>query len=53
MIAKCPKCKTEFEIKNPISAKGGKNSKRKLTPEQAREMVRIRVAKAKNKNISK
>ena len=30
-----------------IGRKGGKKSKRKLTPEQAREMVRIREEKKK------
>jgi hypothetical protein len=33
-----------------MGRKGGKISKRKLTPEQAREMVRKREEKRKNKN---
>jgi len=33
-----------------IGAKGGKKSRRTLSSEQAREMVRVRVAKAKKKN---
>lgn len=31
-----------------LGSKGGKKSKRKLTPEQAREMVKIREAKRKS-----
>jgi predicted nucleic-acid-binding Zn-ribbon protein len=49
MFVKCPKCANKFEIKNPISAKGGSKSKRILTPEQSKEMLRIRELKRKNK----
>lgn len=41
----CPKCNTEIEMKNPITVAGGKKSRRKLTPEQARKMVEARERK--------
>ena len=44
---KCPKCK--FEWKNPNMVKGGKTSRRILTPKQARDMVKAREAKKKIK----
>jgi len=37
------------EYLSKIGAKGGRKSRRTLSPEQAREMVRLRVVKAKNK----
>lgn len=41
---KCPKCGTT--IKNPVSVKGGKKSKRKITPEQQAKMQAGRKAAA-------
>ncbi len=38
------------EYFSKIGAKGGKKSRRILTPEKAREMVRIRTEKKKKKN---
>ena len=37
------------EYLSKIGSKGGKKSKRKLTPEQSKEMIRIREMKRKNK----
>ena len=44
---KCPKCNHEF--KNPVTAKGGRTSKRKITPEQQYKMQQAR--KKKNKKM--
>jgi|GEM_PF-2128055 len=47
---KCPKCGTQINIGKQMAkwgAKGGKISKRTLTPEQARKMVESREAKRK------
>ena len=43
MHMKCPKC--GFIFKDPARVKGGKTSRRVLTPEQARAMVRARERK--------
>lgn len=45
MKIKCIYCDRVFYYANPISSKGGKASKRKLTPEDARAMVKAREAK--------
>lgn len=44
---KCPICHAEFT--DPGRSKGGKKSKRTLTPEQARKMVEAREKKRKTK----
>lgn len=43
----CPRCK--YEWKDPNRVKGGKLSRRKLTPAQARKMVQAREARRKKK----
>lgn len=47
MKKKLPKAVTEYMSK--IGAKGGKKSKRTLTPEQARKMVEAREKKRREK----
>jgi len=42
---KCPNCGYQFKDKGRV--KGGKMSRRKLTPEQARAMVKAREQKRK------
>jgi hypothetical protein len=44
----CPKCKHKF--KDPGRSKGGKKSKRVLSPNDARKMVEAREAKKKAKD---
>ncbi|MGE5445182.1 MAG: hypothetical protein ACM3SR_11380 [Ignavibacteriales bacterium] len=39
------------EYLSKIGRKGGKISKRKLTPEQSREMTKIREERRKKKNL--
>ncbi len=42
---KCPKCGHEFA--NPVTSKGGKKSKRKITPQQQWKMQQARQKKLK------
>ena len=46
---KCPHCGKSLKgLMQKIGAKGGKTSRRVLTPEQARKMVEAREAKKKD-----
>lgn len=49
---KCPNCKTEIddkEISHYMASKGGKKSKRKITPDQQAEMQAARNRKKEAK----
>ena len=47
---KCPHCGKSLKgLMQKIGSKGGKTSRRVLTPEQAREMVKAREAKRRIK----
>lgn len=53
---KCPHCGKQINVGKQMAkwgAKGGKKSKRVLTPEQARKMVEAREAKRKEKGEQK
>jgi len=48
IIMKCPHCGKE--VKNPIASKGGKTSKRKITPQQQWKMQQARQKKKLKNN---
>ena len=48
---KCPVCKTEF--KDPGRQKGGRKSRRTITPEQQEKMQRARKVKKEKSDADK